>query len=232
MPPLGSPLRRRGAFRRRWGLSGSPPDPLWCGRSPVGVCPSGLFFGPLAVLVRPCASLVAPSGSGPAALAARARLPPGFFARARAPSCLWASLAARCVPGRFALPLLCAPSLFGRAFAASGWACACRPSPGPPCLAPLGCGALPLASPLSGPGLSPPAAALPLFAPGHYAPCAPPVPAAPQCLGGSGEAWGPMGGLRPPLRGLRFSQTSCGSPLPPAAAHGREFSGWFTIRKL
>lgn len=71
-----------GAFRRRWGLSGSPPVPLWCARSPGGVCPAGLFFGPLAVLVRPCASLVAPSGSGPAGLAARARLPPGFFARA------------------------------------------------------------------------------------------------------------------------------------------------------
>jgi hypothetical protein len=60
-------------------------------------------------------------------------------------------------------------------------------------------------------------------------PLRPPRPAAPA--GGSGGHEARTGGLRPPLRGLRFSQSSCGTPRGPGGP-ARAPSARLTIRKL
>lgn len=75
------------------------------------------------------------------------------------------------------------------------------------------------------------AAACAVSAPGvRGSPPSPPRPCAPA--GGFGGRVARLGGLRPPLRGLRFSQPSCGSPPAGCARPGALIRARFTIRKL
>lgn len=153
--------------------------------------------------------------AGPVCLRPRLRCAAGsLFGR---PCCAWPWALCSAWPRR-------APP--SRALRASGPGCSrpgavpgCRPAFSAPAPGRVGCAAAPAAllrfcaAFPGGVGFSP----------------APPRPAAPA--GGSGGHEARLGGLDPPLRGPRFSRTSCGSPRGPGGP-ARAPSARLTVRKL